>query len=181
MGSTRLFLRLYYFRSGAINLVHKVQLLEAEYASLSSKDIEPGSLQLLPKYDKAIVAASRTGFLQDGALGNYLCGMYCLRQQDGVDSAISRAQQYVEKAHELYTTWGATAVAESLESRHPILFADGGGSSRSFVFKQNNSGFRSRTHFRESLALMHRSLSKAKLVSDHRNTTRSLRPNANGR
>ena len=135
---------------GAINLVHKVQLLDAEYTSIAGKDQN----EVIPKYEKAIVSASRAGFLQDAALGNFLCAQCCVRNEDEIS-----AEPHAIKSFELYSTWGAVAVAQSVENRHPLLFAD--GKSKDFLAKQTNSGFRSRTHFRESFALMHKSLSRA--------------------
>ena len=133
---------------GAINLVQKVQLLDAEFMSLTSKD----EREVIPKYEKAIKSASRAGFLQDGALGNYLCAQYCVRNEDEVS-----AESYATKSYELYSTWGAVAVAESVEARNPLLFVN--SPSTTSMGRLSNSGL-SRTHFRESFALMHKSLSR---------------------
>jgi hypothetical protein len=140
--------------TGAINVVHKLQLLDAEFCSLTSKETNEAVNELLRKYEKAIVSATRTGFLQDGALSNYLCAKFCLRQE----SKKAVADNYFLQSCELYTTWGASAVAKSVKQQHLSEYAE-----ITSPAVRTNSGFRSRTHFRPSLAQMHKSLSMAKL------------------
>lgn len=135
--------------SGAINLVHKLQLLDAEFSSVTSKDTD----EVLRKYEKAIVSGSRSGFLQDGALSNFLCAMFCLRNP----GKVSAADSYIERAYELYKTWGARAVAKSVKERHPDFFPE----AEPVDLNRGDSLFRSRAQFRESFALMHKSLSVA--------------------
>jgi len=55
---------------GAINLPHKLFLLEAEIASLNVQG--ESSQPILRQYERAIVAASRAGFQQDGAISQFI-------------------------------------------------------------------------------------------------------------
>jgi hypothetical protein len=136
--------------NGAINVAHKLQLVEAEFLSLSTKD------DVLPKYELAIKSASRAGFLHDGALYNYLCAKFCLRNDSLEDSAYN----YLVQSCELYESWGAMAVASSIRSRHPDVFAEISISPRKVT-----SGHRSRSHFRGSFTAVHHSLSTARALS----------------
>jgi hypothetical protein len=141
--------------NGAINVVHKLQLLDAEFSSLTSKDTNEAVNELLRKYEKAVVSATRAGFLQDGALSNYLCAKFCLRQE----SKEAAADNYFMQSCELYTTWGALAVAMSVKQQHLSEYPE----PPSYTVR-TDSGFRSRTHFRASFAEMHKSLSTARLL-----------------
>jgi len=103
-------------------------------------------------YENAIVLAARTRFLQDCALGNYLCAKFCLSHPDTVDSA----QRFLTAACEQYVTWGATEVASSVQRRHPEYFP----ARDSMLLPHRRSvggGLRSRAHFRPSLGEMHKS------------------------
>ena len=133
---------------GGINLPHKVLLLEAEFASLSPKDTS----EVIRTYEKSSFAASRAGFLQDGALSNQLCADFCLRE--GKEDS---AGTYLRQAHSLYTSWGAVAVADRIKQKHSHLFPEAENHPQS-----PGTSFRSRPHFRPSLALMHKSLSRAR-------------------
>lgn len=133
---------------GAINLPHKLVLLEAELASLTSKDFK----EIIRKYEKSIFAASRAGFLQDAGLANYLCAQFCLREGNE-----HSAETYLIQAASLYSSWGAVAVVNTIKERYSSIFPEVDTQPR-----HNGSGFRSRTNFRASFALMHKSLSKAR-------------------
>lgn len=99
---------------GAINLVHKVQLLEVEIKKRTAKNTD----EVLRGYQAAIVSATRSGFLQDAALSNHLCAQYCRSKPE----LLHMQNMYLVAAHEKYTAWGATAVAESLAERYPAVF-----------------------------------------------------------
>lgn len=131
--------------AGAINLGHKYLLLEAESDAAASRDAE----QTLRKYEQAVAAAARAGFLQDGALGSVLCAQFCM-EEDGMRE---KACFHVRRAHELYVTWGATAVAASLLSRYPECFRGGIDKNR-----RASTSVRSRPHFRVTVILKHKSL-----------------------
>jgi hypothetical protein len=135
--------------SGAINLVHKLQLLDAEFTSLTAKD----TYEVVRKYERATVSASRAGFLQDGALSNYQCAKFCLRQE----ATAALAETYVSQSYDLYQTWGASAVADSVKQRHPSLFPE-----KASQTQNRGTHFRSRPQFQASYAIMHKSLSTAR-------------------
>jgi len=138
---------------GAVNVNHKFQILQAGLMSLAPKD----SSKVVRKYEKAIALASRTGFLQDSALANYLCAQFCLSQPDHVDSA----DRFLHEAYKQYLSWGATEVADSVKKRHGKYFpAEKGGSQRA----RRSTGLRSRRHFRGSIAHMHTSLATARRI-----------------
>ncbi|KAL3935053.1 MAG: hypothetical protein SGBAC_009354 [Bacillariaceae sp.] len=142
---------------GGVNVNQKFQILQAELNSLSPKD----NTEAIRKYEKAIVLAARTGFLQDSALGNYLCAKFCLSDPDRIDSA----QRFLAEACEQYISWGATQVATSVKKRHPDYFAEGEWMVSPHP-KRGGGGLRSRTHFRPSLGDMHKSLSTARRLRD---------------
>lgn len=127
---------------------HKVVLLETEFTSLTVKDF---SHEVLRKYERAVVAASRAGFLQDGALANHLCGKYCIRH--GHEEI---AEMYLQQAHKQYTSWGAIAVANSIKEKYSDFIPTKG------IPVVTENGFRSRARFRDSFALIHKSLSMAR-------------------
>ncbi|KAL3929993.1 MAG: hypothetical protein SGBAC_011965 [Bacillariaceae sp.] len=139
---------------GAVNVNHKFQILQAGLMSLAPKD----SSKCIRKYERAIVLASRTGFLQDSALGNYLCAQFCLSQPDHVDSA----DRFIQEAYKQYLSWGATEVADSVKRRHPEYFPKEEAGSRQR--QRKSGGLRSRRHFRGSIAHMHTSLATARRV-----------------
>lgn len=148
---------------GAVNLQHKYQIVEAALMSLVPKD----NAEVIRKYEKAIVLASRTGFLQDGALANYLCAQFCLSQPDSVDSA----GRFLHLACNQYLTWGASEAARQIQKRHVAFFEE---SSQELQPHRSGGGLRSRTHFRPSLGNMHKSLSTAMRVKEAPSSTGEL-------
>ena len=102
-------------QSGMVHLVHKVQILEATYASASTSY---NGHDILRQYETALIAATKTGYLQDAALCAYLAGEHCSR----CPTLGCAEEMYMMKAHELYMTWGAKGIARSIEQRHPYIF-----------------------------------------------------------
>jgi hypothetical protein len=158
---------------GAINLPHKVQLLDAEFAllnrttcSIASSDDGGGGGDeaVMAKYRKAIIAASKSGFLQDAAMANYLCGQFCLQNKSGLEW---HAVDYISQAIKRFEDWGATAVADSLRKRHADLFEVVIGDEQQAVPRNSraSSGHRSRSHFRGSISEVHFSLDRARGLS----------------
>ncbi|CAB9505903.1 Transcriptional regulator [Seminavis robusta] len=153
-----------YFRTvvkeGAINLVHKLQLLEAEMMSTNTCTLTgPTCETVLAKYDDAIVSASRAGFLQDAAFANYLCFQFIEQKQE----RMHMAELYVKRSFELWMSWGAMTVASSLADRHPKYFnSDSVRSSISSSMKtsltSSGSGYRSRPRFDKNLSSQHKEL-----------------------
>eukprot|EP00957_Ditylum_brightwellii_P081544 6203512-Ditylum_brightwellii.AAC.1 len=89
-----------YVAGGAINLVHKVQLLDAEMMKRTSQNSD----KVLQKYKAAIVSATRSGFLQDAALSNYLCAQYCQTNS----KLESYHEMYMVKSRDQFLSWGAS-------------------------------------------------------------------------
>ena len=145
-------------KAGAINLVHKLQLLEAEMLPLVrhsfTKESESDS-QTLKLYDDAIVSATRAGFLQDAALANYLCFQFI--QTHKVRPHL--AEMYIKKSFELWMAWGAVAVAQSLADRHKDMFsAESVRSSLSSSRNSKTGSYRSRPRFDPTLSEQHREI-----------------------
>lgn len=135
-------------KAGAINLVHKLQLLEAEMLTLSN-NVSDRAFQ---KYDAAIVSASRAGFLQDAALANYLCFQSC----KALNVRSHMAEIYLKKSFEQWISWGAVAVANSFVLRHPDVFHE---DSVELILKDEShmgGSFRGRCRFDDSLSQMHK-------------------------
>ena len=85
-----------FVRTGGVNLIHRLQLMEAEVASIWQRPVD---------YETAIHSATRAGFLSDAALANELCAAYCARQNDHG----TWAQHYITHAYQLYDTWGCAS------------------------------------------------------------------------
>jgi hypothetical protein len=149
-------------KAGAINLVHKLQLLEAEMLAVnyaaSFTTSRPSADAVLTKYDEAIVSASRIGQLQDAALANYLCFQFIKAQQ----VRVHMAELYLKRSFELWMSWGAVAVASSLVDRHPDMFdavsARNSISSLKGSSNSSGSGLRSRPRFDATLSNQHKEL-----------------------
>ena len=130
---------------GAVNIVHKLKILEAEFATLSGTKLTTDKLCRM--YDDAIIFARKTGFLQDAALANYLCFQVCLERQE-----LLVAEGYIRDAFVLYKMWNADAIAESLCRRHPEY-------EKSFSLNAPvNGSHRSREVFNSSLMQQHKVL-----------------------
>ena len=129
---------------GAINLVHKGMILQAEMDALEMKDPEA----VRAKYDKAFAFAMRSGFLQDAALASQLTASFCEKKlPDYMD-------QYVVKSWEQWMAWDAITVVQHLETKYSDILGDrlAGSAGRAM------SSFRSRKRFDESAAKQHEQL-----------------------
>ena len=137
--------------SGALNLVHKLQILDAEIGSLDTTSSDVNGL--LRGYEVALVNSTKAGFIQDAALCAYLAGEFCSSNPLELSRCV---ETYLMKSHELYLTWGATAVAASVRDRHPTVFEN-----KDICTEAGNrsSGLQSRTRFEDSIAKGHRTLS----------------------
>ena len=143
--------------TGSMNLVHKCQILEAEYNSLDSAIDER---DLLRNYELALVASTKSGFVADAGLRAYLAAQFCANRSDLEDSV----ESYMKKAHDSYLTWGAVAVANSLKSRHPEYFES--TMDMPELITSTSTGIRSRTRYRPNALAFHRSLTTARLQFD---------------
>ena len=105
-------------RKGAINCLHKLLILKAEYETFvevrKKKMVAPPDM--VKEYDKAIKAAGRSGFIQDEALANELAAMHFLSLCD-----LDRASWYITKSVQLYNEWGALGKVRQLEDRFNLI------------------------------------------------------------
>ncbi|MFP4578112.1 MAG: AAA family ATPase [Coleofasciculus sp.] len=90
------------------NFQHKYDLVEAERAGLRGK-----ILQAMEYYDRAIQGAKKQGYLQDEALAYERASNFY--QRLGREEI---AQTYLQKAHYVYTRWGAMAKVKQLEATY---------------------------------------------------------------
>ena len=97
----------------AANHVHKLLILEAEYACLLGKNEH----FLQSKYDLAISTARKSGYIQDAALAAQLAA----KALHGIDESRDYCSLYLTQAHEFWQLWGAHAVASKLAQDHPEL------------------------------------------------------------
>ena len=95
-------------RSGAINLVHELLILDAEEAVVKQLKKQIGKA-----YKQAISAAARGGFLQDAGIANERYATYLMSQD-----MLGDAGFYMKKAVQYYTDWGAARKVELLEQKY---------------------------------------------------------------
>jgi predicted ATPase len=94
------------FNTGLNNL-HRYYIMLADCDATFEK--KKNKEQVRKAFDQAISAASKTGFLQDAALANELCGEFFLEGED-----LFWAKHYLTCAYNLYCEWGAGAKAAHL-------------------------------------------------------------------
>jgi tetratricopeptide (TPR) repeat protein len=90
----------------AINLVHKLQLLEAMQLTLRRR--YPSDQILIPAFEKAILVASRSGYFQDAGLAASLAAWAIQDKDKRVD--------FASVALGAFRKWGAEGVVQHLES-----------------------------------------------------------------
>ena len=90
------------------NFQHKYDLVEAERAGLRGK-----ILPTMEYYDRAIQGAKKQGYLQEEALAYERASNFY--QRLGREEI---AQTYLQKAHYVYTRWGAMAKVKQLEATY---------------------------------------------------------------
>ena len=91
----------------AVNLMHKLHLLDAEFLTLKAgvnKEI------VREAYDRAITVSVRAGIRQDAALANLRAGLYFKGKDD------CWASHYLTRSLELFRDWGADGLAEHWEN-----------------------------------------------------------------
>ncbi|MGF7030662.1 putative ATPase/GAF domain-containing protein [Paenibacillus mucilaginosus] len=93
------------------NYLHMNLLLQAEYDRITDK-----RMQAAEKFDLAIQAAARSGFLPREALANERAALFYLRT-----GRIKIAKAYLLDARSLYERWGAARKVAQLEALYPGL------------------------------------------------------------
>ena len=91
-------------KRGAINDLHKLYILDAEYSTSFHRKSQDAIKQ---KFDIAISVASKSGFVSDSAIANELAGETFLRLKDE-----NWTSYYFSRALALYKEWGAKAKVE---------------------------------------------------------------------
>ena len=130
---------------GAINLVHKLLILDAEMLSTERK---VKSDMLKTAYDRAIAASSRTGFLQDAALAAHLASLSITDVEDRME--------YQFRARNFYLKWGATGVVEYLEASSKFNTIPPAATTDTSSSILPRPGFRSRERFDKKVSDQHR-------------------------
>ena len=92
-------------------MVHPMHLLNAECAALKGDKIDAKGM-----FKAAAVVAARNGFLQDKALAHELAGMYFVAQGDDYWAKFN-----MDRAHESYLDWQASAKTEDVAERRKSL------------------------------------------------------------
>jgi hypothetical protein len=140
----------------AINLAHKLQILEAQrLATLKRRStcIAADDDRLRVAFQKAIVSSTKAGFLQDAALAAHLASQAI---SDG-----DHAQYFFEQAKRLYLRWGARGVVEHLKKKK-MYSHEAFHSNRSMDDASTfRPGIRCREQFDKSLAASHRCIPDA--------------------
>lgn len=95
------------------NFEHLQLLMEAELANLE------GNITLaLSLYEKSIASAKINSFIRDEAMANELTAQCLLK------AGFAKASEgYLQAAHYLYYTWGASRKVKDMENRYPLLFS----------------------------------------------------------
>ena len=150
-----------------VNCVHKLWLLEAEYATLGGAK---GSRRekIRSAYDSSISTASRAGFLHDAALANERAGIWFQTLGDNF-----WASSYLSRAYELYREWGAEAKADQLNRSRNLGFASSSRESCSGHFKGKSRFDRKNSERHKNLALSQ--LSRISLTSERNVASMPLR------
>ncbi len=92
-------------KNGNVNVVHYLQILEAELALLKGKNKKAKE-----KFKAAITTSSRNGFIQDAALAHELTSAYYKAQGDD-----DWERYHVDKSRTCYQEWGCSAKVEQLK------------------------------------------------------------------
>jgi len=106
---------------------HRCLLMEAHLEAAMGRK----STSIPLAFDHAIEAASRSGYDHDAALGSQLAAEYCLSVMRGIDKDSKEyttmdalRRRYLQRALDLYRSWGAIAVVDHLESEHGSFLID---------------------------------------------------------
>ena len=104
-------------KKGNSNIHHMFLILEAEEYSLRKKvDLQLGR----SKFDAAIAAAGRAGFMQDSALAIERAGAFCAANNDSHWASV-----YLTRAHGRWAEYGALAICDQLANRYPEYITEG--------------------------------------------------------
>ena len=105
--------------AGVANCHHTLLLLRAERAAAMASFKVSKSDDVRFKFDQAISASARSGFLHDRALGNECAARFFLRHGN-----VSWASTYISRARYCYQEWGANGKVRQLDETHGELIID---------------------------------------------------------
>ena len=92
-------------KSGGCNLIHQLQILDAEDAALRGDRIEAKQ-----SFQTAIRSAVRGGFRHNAALANERYAAYLLESDE-----VEESQFYIREARKLYNEWGAQRIVRRID------------------------------------------------------------------
>lgn len=95
------------------NFLHKYELVEAEKAR-----VEGDIAEAIAGYDRAILHARESQYIQEEALANELAGEFHLQR-----GSQQIAQFYLIEAYYGYVRWSASAKVKFLEQKYPLVLA----------------------------------------------------------
>ncbi|MBO0350669.1 AAA family ATPase [Phormidium pseudopriestleyi FRX01] len=95
------------------NFLHKYELVEAEKARVKGDVVEA-----IARYDRAILHARESQYMQEEALANELAGEFHLQR-----GSQQIAQFYLTEAYYGYVRWSASAKVKFLEQKYPLVLA----------------------------------------------------------
>jgi predicted ATPase/signal transduction histidine kinase/tRNA A-37 threonylcarbamoyl transferase component Bud32 len=95
------------------NFLHKYELVEAEKARVKGDIAEA-----IARYDRAIIHARESQYIQEEALANELAGEFHLQR-----GSQQIAQFYLTEAYYGYVRWSASAKVKFLEQTYPLVLA----------------------------------------------------------
>ena len=102
-------------QNAPMNFMNKVQLLEAELASICG---DPSALE---RYKEAISSSQKNGFIHEEAICCERTGMFLL-ELDITDT--QNAYQFLLQAYKCYERWGAATKCAQLRTKYPSLLEE---------------------------------------------------------
>ena len=103
-----------WIEKGAVNSVHQLKLLDAEYYAFHKKD-EKARI----RFEEACTMAIEEGFIHNAALANERYAEYLARSDVGADDRESEIR--IQMAMKYYREWGAMTKVGMLTKRYPYL------------------------------------------------------------
>lgn len=138
-------MRLWVIKRKAINLVHKLDLLQAELLTLKPK--YPDDRTLRNAYGKSIRTAMRAGYPQDAGLASALAARAM--------NDPSKQEDYALLAQHSYERWGALGLVRHLRETSELHKRAENGT----ISERSSEGFRARRRFCESITSLHKEIS----------------------
>ena len=136
-------------KTKGVNNLHKYYLMDADCSATFQKKSKFEEVK--KKFDQAISAAAKAGFMQDTALAKELAGEYFLRTND-----VFWAEHYLTESYHAYMGWQATRKAIHLKQAHGSLIKQV-GRRQSRIHRESDTR-RAVTRMSSDVEKMHNSL-----------------------